>query len=551
MHLYEGTDKAIEFNATYRDLMLIISNLKDVKIDVSEQESRIKALKSECEQKAIKKTQRVDLELLYDEYRNKLLDIKKELEVHNAYCQIYYHAVSIKRQVDKKDVGEEQIKAYSKGVIGLLKQINESDTRAYSKEVSIVNFVYDLAYSVLKLELAISGQSDVFDFVKNDDVSASYMNSLVAKDIASLNKKFGINEAIQDSILEIKKQGSWCSYLDKKLLLYIALQSNNFSKESMENKLDKLYAAIKDNHEKMMQSAPGSIGNEQKLRELKKRKQLQRKAIKYFAIWLGGVLFLTHVKSMAFKAITENVGQKVYRTNSDFYSNSDLVSAPVYPDYMEAIDGFEKTTLKVYDRWYWNIHTGEHSRKIRTYDLNNVELENLSDIMEMDLLRMPYVESIEKKDDLKVGELYNEAIMEVSRLIQDTDDSMVIPDESQSIYLLLLTIGYFASTIALGRFIGGGGLGEAIYELKNLRKSSKEELKRQKEELEFYKELCEKDKEFKDTFVQCFNQYGAYLSQGKKGTYDTLAREIQSGGELTSLNKNYARLKGYSKIRRK
>lgn len=509
MHFYEQ-DKAIEFNGLYKDIERMINNLEKIGIDVSEEKSRAAKIKRECEEGVTVGAVQMQAETQYSEGIKELREISSKLEKHRVYYYSYTEAQNIESQLNKKDITSEQIKAYANGTIALLNQIQSSDTRSYNSEKLIVERIYSLAYNVIKLEIITNGKSIVLEWVKNNSVAASFINSLIVQDLALIEKKDISNDIIKETLSSIKSSGINPSYLDEGLILFIAMQKKS-SLKYIENSLLNIIKDITDSEQLIESSQTNNNSLEDKINELKNTIKRSR-IYKELGLTISLIALLAGLKYGSEKAV-KLIGHNEYKTDVDYFSTQIDAQAPDYPEYMPKINGFSETTLTAYDVWRQEgIFFGKYQRNIVTYDLSEVDMDSLEDFMNYDFSELSNKsEDTETAEELNADELYDKAIVEIIRLTQDENNEIFVPNEEiQEVVLVLLSITG-AVLASIGEFFILKSIIKKLKSKRNTRVLKKETIREWKEGLENYKKLCEENETFKKRFIEMYQKFSQFI----------------------------------------
>lgn len=513
MQLYTQ-DKAIEFNALYNDVKRVINNYKKIGIDVSAQEKEADRIYQQYNSSVSIGAIQAQAEVQYSEGIKELNKIIKEIEEkHEVYYSAYQEAESIQVKINKNEISNEQLKAFATATIALLNQIQNSDTRAYQSEKTIVEKIYSLAYNIIKLEIILNGKSEVLEKIRKDSVAASYINSLIEIDIALINEKDIANDVIKETISALTSKKITHSYLDEGLILFIAMQKKS-SIKLIESNLLEIIKDITKSDEDLEATKTNNSVLEDKINELKSTIK-KSKIYKELALAASLIGLLAGLKYGS-EEIAKTFGHNEYKTDIDFYSSIGA-EAPEYPEYMPKIENFNKTTLTAYDVWRQEgIFFGEYQRNIVTYDLSKIDISALEDFMNYDFSELSKTsEDTETAEELNVDELYDKAIVEIIRLTQDENNSTFVPnEEAQEIFLIITSI--------IGAVLGGlGELAIFINIIKKLKSNHnnrvlrKESVEEWEEGLKKYKTLCNENEEFRKRFIDMYQKFSKFIKDSK------------------------------------
>lgn len=516
MQLY-ATDKAIEFNAAFEDLQRAISALEEIGIDVSRERNAANKIKEDIDNTIFNSISVSAIEEKYQQGLTALSAIHDELKKHEVYYMSYTSAEDIQNKLNNCNMNSEALRAFAGVTISLLKQINSSDTRSFKSEEKVVDKVYQVAYNMIKMEILSCGESSVLNWVKEDKVAASFINSLIEEDAEKLSASSDLASDISQMIKKAKGTDFNGSYLDEGLILFLAMHDT----QNVETIESLLMSALNDvysskNDEEVQQGKNSII--QDKIDELSTTIKKSR-IYKELMLALGLLAAVVSIKQGA-NAIAKHIGHEEYRTHTEYYSSVGA-EAPSYPEYMEPIKNFSKTTLTAQGVWTRsNIFYGEYERDIVEYDLSKVDLENLADYDELDFSEIAKIDSdTEKREALDPSELYEEAIVEITRIIQDENDEVFVPhEESQKTFILVASI---IDALLLG--VGSSFILSSVYKkLKNnvtSRKAKKTELANLARGLREYELLTLKNKYFRERFIKSYQKFEKIINNKdlKKG----------------------------------
>lgn len=536
MQLYM-TDKAIEFNSEYEKLQRVLDALKEAHMDVSSERKKALDLKNEVDHDALHAISTVGIEKAYDKGLKGLSEISDSLKKHEVYYNAYTSAGDIETKISGQDVSQDQLKSFADITISLLKKINASDTRVFQSEETIVDKVYDVAYSIIKLELLTSGTSEVLTWVKSDSVASNLIDTRIFEDIAKVPKDSTVYGQIRTMLADINvgrvtnandvNSGLNYTALNESFILFLALQDSgnvqkiqNYLLETINDILENEKEAKRQKHENIDHQTNADIFKE-KIKESRFYKQI--------ALGLGLIAILVGIKQGS-DALAKTFGHDEFRTRVDYYS-SEQGELPEYPEFMKKIDDYSQTTLKAYGTWNReNVFYGDYERYVVVFDLSGIDLDNLDDYASIDFSHLtPTSKTIETSEELDPSMLYDDAIIEITRLIQDPNDTVFVPNEkAQNIFITVISvIECIVASVGLGFLLDK--MFKNIAETFASGKLRKQELKFLKEGLEKYKMLTEKNEEFKKRFLESYQKYSSIISDSNiKEQCESLLKRIKN-----------------------
>ena len=142
---------------------------------------------------------------------SELNKLKIKLDNYNVYAVAYNTCNYINNKIDGNLSIDELNRIVSK-IIFVLKSINKSGTIDYDNEKHIVEKIYETAYNVIKLEVLMTGESQLYLFVKNEEANISYFNNLIIKDIERIDLRLDENKPIETKVFELGQNGIYSNY---------------------------------------------------------------------------------------------------------------------------------------------------------------------------------------------------------------------------------------------------------------------------------------------------------------------------------------------------
>ncbi len=518
MQLYM-TDKAIEFKSEYEKLERVFDALKDAHIDASTERKQAAELKTKIEYNVLNMIDPIEIESTYAEGVKGLAKINESLKKYEVYYIAYNSACYVERQMGGKEVNDVELKTYAKVTIGLLKQINSSNTMSLQSEEQIVNKLYDLAYNIIKVELLTLGKSEVLDWAKTDRIAGNLIETRIFKDIASVPQDSTLYSEIRNILASINAQntdnanaissGIKYTALDEGLILFLSLQDSQ-NIEKIEASLYKMINELLQSEKDMQKQKTDNNEHELGIEESKERS----KEIKIRKNIIGIIVMLSSYVASFFmlKQVAKDIGNDEYKTKVEYYSSQEM-AMPEYPEYMEKIKNGSQTTLKAYDTWHReNIFYGDYERQVVVFNLDDLNLTNLEDYASIDFSKLePESGETETASELDPSMIYDEAIVEITRLIQDPNDTVFVPnEESQKAFITICSI---INSVVAGVFVTSSII-TLIQKIKqkltegSLRKS---ELISLADGLIRYKQLCAENEEFKSRFIKAYEKYARII----------------------------------------
>lgn len=531
MQLY-CRDKAIEFDAICKRVENKIKVLKEATINIDSEQRAFQEIKDTCEAQASDFVAPFEednvssdisgIEAIYQNGIDELIKLEKRLERHDVYYESYKNAVRLEGETKRAKFGQESSTDYSEATIALLKQINSSDTRPFQSEKKVVDKIYQTAYGIIKMEVLVTGNSKVLDWVRTDETTKSNIVYLIRKDLEAL-KKAGKSCFIPELLGDISSFDVNSSSLNEELILFLALQDKKIRKkvdtaltEIMQELLSKKTSlnAMKDN-----------IENVKQLLVTVKADIKRSRIYKNIGIMLSLIAILLASKYGIDKAVPK-IGHKEYRTEAEYFTPTVGRNAPTFPEYMEKINGFESFTLTAYGPWVrQNVFYGDYERSIVIYDLSQQNVGDLDDVMDLDFSKLSPSTDKETRSELDPSELYADAIVDIVRLQQDSSDAHFVPNEEAQVIVNVVA----TTLLCLFGCLGGGlTIRSVVRKLKErftFRKTRANLDGELVDLLNDYKRLCEQNERFRSRFIRMYEKVSKYYNNSNlEKSYEEIKR---------------------------
>ena len=224
----ETRDLAIKYRAICQEIQLIMDNIKEIGFDISEDEKKVAEIKKRVSE-SIKVDYtggyaRANYEADYAKGIGELNKIKRRLEDFDRYFRVLNSCHYLGMKCSESNITNEQLEKYVSEMIYDLKIIISTDTTDYDTERHIVEAVYEMAYKLIKLEIIMTGDSNIYQYAKAEDINVAYFNTLIKADINKL--KLDKYPAIKEKVYEIRRQGISSSYFDLELIKRLLVSDN-------------------------------------------------------------------------------------------------------------------------------------------------------------------------------------------------------------------------------------------------------------------------------------------------------------------------------------
>ena len=244
-------DEAIKYNSLYQEVSLAISNIKNLGFDASEFENSLKNIHNEVNNNVkvnyVKGMAEASYVQSYATGINELNKLKIKLDNYDVYASAY-NTCNYINMVLNNEISQRELEKCISKIIATLKGINKSRTIDYDNEKHIVEKIYETAYNVIKLEIVMTGDSQLYQFVKNEDTNISYFNNLIIRDIETIDLQDDTNKNIKTKMYELGQNGVYSNYLDLEFIKLILLSNGNLDiKKAITDNLGNICDELQDN----------------------------------------------------------------------------------------------------------------------------------------------------------------------------------------------------------------------------------------------------------------------------------------------------------------
>lgn len=223
-------DEAIKYNSLYQEVRLAINNIHDLGFDTQNMVDELTRINDMVTKSVkydyIEEMVEASYIQLYAKGIHELNKLKNKLDNYDVYVKAYNTCNFISLKLTD-DISKDELAKIVSKLIYILKSIYKSGTVDYDSEKHIVEAIYEVAYNVIKLEILKTGESQLYLFIKNDDMNISYFNNLILKDIEKINLNDSNNKRIKTKMYELGQKGIYSNYLDLDLLKLIMLSTNS------------------------------------------------------------------------------------------------------------------------------------------------------------------------------------------------------------------------------------------------------------------------------------------------------------------------------------
>lgn len=373
----ETNDLAIKYKGLYQAAELMIANIREIGFDMTEYEAALKNI-SHSVITNVKNTHsggfaRANYEMDYSNGIKELNKLIMHLEKYDVYFKVLNSCEWLNMRLNDKHITNQELKEHVSEMAYNLKQIVKSDTMDYDSEKHIVELVYETAYDLIKLELMMTGGSQLYSYIKNEDINVSYFNTIIKRDLIKIDLENEENAFIRQKLFEIRKAGISSSYFDLDLIKGLLIHDgDNGFKVMVNEKAMELLTKIKDNRPQIKSLARDYADNIDDCKDYadnikSNKKEIRKRLISFLvatSIMVGGGI---GVHKLAKNGAT---GDKYLQTTEVYSSTTDDVSTETKEVFLGNAPS-SKTIVRVYDPY-----KNEQRREYEEYDVSYLDFDN-------------------------------------------------------------------------------------------------------------------------------------------------------------------------------
>ena len=399
-------DQAIEYKSLLNKVDIMINNVDTLGMDTTRYKETLKKIINEVESSTkVSKTKwgnNASMVLICD-YG---LGIKKlrALELELSQYEVYFKAINsceyLLMKIDRINSvdSKEEVKSYANEIIESLKLIKFSSTIHYSDEKKIVEKIYDVAYRIIKLEIITMGSSQLYEYIKKDDVDTYFLDNCIRKEIEAINLKDEKNKKIKEKTYELSRNGLDANYFDIELIKLLICNSNDIDlKENIIKELNSLKKELNDlvrTYNNVLVDYNICLSKEKRTLidlQIWRERILIRliSTIVSLGVIVGGGFGINYLVK---KLSTNQVYPKTTTTYSDENGKDILKGYSLVES-----DEEDKTYIKVYGELI--DKTDADFRDVYIYDVSDIYLDNIEDYLDLDYSNLDY-----DKDTVRINQ---------------------------------------------------------------------------------------------------------------------------------------------------
>ena len=321
----EIQDLAIKYKGLYQEIEFILNNIKEIGFEVSEYQTMLNRISNKVNENIkinyVEGFARAGYEQDYARGIKELQKLKNMLDKYDVYYKVMNSCKWINSKINNKELSQEQLEKYVSEMIYNFKLIFSSDTTDYDNEKHIVNEVCKTAYNIIKLEIILTGDSQLYKYVINSGVNVSYFSILIKNDINKLD--LIKNKYVKEKEYEIYKRGINSNYFDLELIKILLASDESLDlKQAIVNNIQNLKEEIEHGNKRIDNLTKDALKyiictstNKKEINTISKilRKKITTYLVTLSLIITGGVGLQKGAKSLA--------TQDVYLKTTEIYSS--------------------------------------------------------------------------------------------------------------------------------------------------------------------------------------------------------------------------------------
>ena len=457
----ETRDLAIKYKTIYKEIEMILNNIKKTGFDISEFKKTLNDIDNDINNNVknnsgVAYLKRANYEQDYANGIGRLTKLKNYLDRYDCYFKAYNSCKWIEIKIKNKDISKEELEKYVSEMILNLKIINESDTMDYDNEKHIVDAIYRIAYELIKLEIITTGKSELYLYIKNRDVNIIYFDYLIQKDIDKLDLTDSKNIWINEKIYENYKNGIYSSIFDIEVIKRLLANSNGLSiKEKIIDNLNNALNEI-DNNLKDISNIFLDINKNTRTMDLKKEMANESKNdVLKPLITMSLTLSLMIGGGVGIPKLSKKLSMSdAYMKKSEIYSSIDDSVKTSEEKLFYSNKPADEMIIRVYDNY-----ENENSRKYIEYDVNFKKFDTLKEYYDygIDNYGIVGVDKTVKSGNYEVISNYQDSYTEVIKSTYEYLGKEFF-EEAYLGGLVLLYILYAIAIIAAESFYSSNSL---------------------------------------------------------------------------------------------
>lgn len=430
-------DEGLKFEAQLLKIKKIISQVKELGIDTTKFELIVKKIEEEIKdpineicnnynaRESIDNIFKSDfIASHYRETLKNLLNLEEKLiEEYNTYAEINGNLLLIESKLEK--INEIELIDLLKIIEQTLRKLKTSSTINFEDEKILVEKAYQLTYQLIKLELLHLGSNTLLDSVLMDEIDTYYTEKYLLKEVSSLDASLESSKLILARVNQLKSKGLKSNYLDLELLNLLVSVSYPELIQTKKEFIITTYRSLEQKYNKIVKLFNEKVKKENTIALSKKEQQkVTKKILKYTSFLLGSLSMLVGTFVGVSKIVKKSSYDTAYYTIEQTYDvNKDKFTEE---EGYQVIEPKDSTLLTVYCPYQENSEeyypsSESYYREIYTYDVSELNYENIQDYVSIDLETFSFAPEItyEYKETLSAEDLYKTSRMIITKKIID------------------------------------------------------------------------------------------------------------------------------------
>lgn len=373
----ETRDLAIKYKDLHQVVELMISNVREIGFDVSEYEKKLQNI-TEMVNKNVKESYskefaRANYEMDYLSGIAELNKLKVRLEKYEVYFKVLNSCEWLNIRIAEENITIQQLKEYVSEMAFNLKQIVKSDTIDYDNEKNIVEMVYLTAYNLIKLELMITGNSQLYEYIKKENVNISYFNIIIKREVLELDLNDENNKFLKQKLLEIRKNNINSNYFDLDLIKGLLIHNGNDRlKHAINDNLNALVNKINSNTNEINKLMEKTINDINKKDNCNNKIKQGRKKIKDRILsMLLALIFIAGGTFCIFKSVKKSNTLDKYFKKTEIYSTITNETTTETTEVFSSETPQEEAFVRVYEPY-----ENDNVREYQYYDVSYLDFDS-------------------------------------------------------------------------------------------------------------------------------------------------------------------------------
>ena len=431
-------DKSLQLQAEIIKVNKIIFQIKELGFDTTKFERIINKLIQEVEessnkinedynaQESINNFLKEDFIVTYCEEALKtiLLLEEKLIEEYQTYSEIQGILQAIDSNIDQLE--QQPLKTMIDSMITVLEKLKHSSTIHYNDEKELVEKTYQLTYQLIKLELLQQPSSQLLEHVLKSEIDTQFTEKYLWEELDQLDITKEENKVIIRKVKELKKKGFNTNLLDLELLQLLKYADNPEFIETKKNEIIISYQQLEDSQTQYEKLAKKHKNLVKKANDIAGAKKIAKKQIIKYTSYIACVASLSGGIMVGMTKLAKNISSRTtYYNLEETYDvpKDELTKTETYSTNKNG-----QTTIKKYFPYQENVENFLYSvRKIYTYDVSDIQYNDLKEYANIDLETYPYEPKIitERKydTDLLPSDLYQTVRVMIERITVDETNS--------------------------------------------------------------------------------------------------------------------------------